>query len=206
MLAKLKSIRDKPAFQYASMNPFDEHTTPWSTNGDVEIGTTPPQAIYMDIEQSTPTNAVADVVTTPRRVGRHSFNAADVHQDMTEIFKDVYKRHGSTCSESLYQKAIVRRAYLDAIPTMNERELFADRGDGSLLIGRIDIEVAGICLYELKVGQPNIAKDKKQINTYLACYDLNGEAIQIAALVYFTPSGVFIHEVRNDIMRKKDRG
>ncbi|KAJ1466109.1 hypothetical protein T484DRAFT_1756909 [Baffinella frigidus] len=124
-------------------------------------------------------------------------DAASVHSHMLGVFSDISTRYGMRYSEALYQRAIVRRAYLDMIPIMMERELFVDHGEGSLLVGRIDLEVAGNCLYELKIGTPNITKDTEQITKYLCAYDLNKESIQIASLVYFTQNGVVVHEVRN---------
>jgi hypothetical protein len=80
---------------------------------------------------------------------------------------------------------------------MTERELFVDHGEGSLLVGRVDLEVAGTCLYEFKIGSPNIARDTEQVNKYLCAYDINKETILVACLVYFTHSGLVVHEIRN---------
>jgi hypothetical protein len=124
-------------------------------------------------------------------------DAASVHSHMLGVFSDIHIRYGARYSESLYQRAIVRRAYLDMLPIMMERELFVDFGEGNLLVGRVDLEVAGKCLYELKISAPNITKDTDQIQRYLYAYDNNKETIQIASLVYFTNSGVVVHEVRN---------
>jgi PD-(D/E)XK nuclease superfamily len=124
-------------------------------------------------------------------------DAVSVHSHMLRMFSDIYTRYGTRYSENLYQKAIIRRAYLDMLPIMTERELFVDFGEGSLLVGRVDLEVTGNCLYELKITAPNIAKDSEQILKYLRAYDQNKETIQIASLVYFTNSGVVVHEVRN---------
>jgi hypothetical protein len=126
-------------------------------------------------------------------------DAASVHGHMINVFSDVFNRYGARYSEALYQRAIVRRAYLDLLPVMMERELFVNFGEGSLLVGRIDLEVAGRCLYELKIGNPNIVKDTEQIKKYLCAYDLSTETIDIASLVYFTSTGVVVHEVRNRI-------
>jgi hypothetical protein len=124
-------------------------------------------------------------------------DAAAVHSHMLGIFSEIHKRYGVRYSESLYQRAIVRRAYLHMLPSMAERELFVDHGEGSLLVGRVDLEVAGNCLYEFKIGTPSIAKDTEQINKYLCAYDRSKDSIRIASLVYFTHSGVVVHEVRN---------
>ena len=126
-----------------------------------------------------------------------SLDVSKVHSHMLEIFKDIHTRYGTRYSEALYQRAIVRRAYLDGLPTMVERELFVDLGEGALMVGRVDLEVAGGCLYELKIGNPNTIKDTEQIKKYLYAYDLNLEKIQIACLVYFSHSGaLLIHDVR----------
>ena len=124
------------------------------------------------------------------------FNSTEVHVEMCAIFRDVYQRYGTKNSESLYQKACMRRGYLNGLPIMAERELYVDYGDGNFLIGRVDLEVAGMCLYELKIGAPNFAKDSDQIRKYLSAYDKNSEDIKIACLVYFTSNGVVMHEVR----------
>ena len=126
-----------------------------------------------------------------------SFEVKAVHSHMLSIFSDIYARYGPRYSEALYQRLIARRAYLDGLPVMTERELFMDIGEGSFLAGRIDLEVAGKCLYEFKVGSPNISKDSFQLNRYLNVYDINKETIQVASLVYFTASGVVVHVVRN---------
>jgi hypothetical protein len=123
-----------------------------------------------------------------------------VHSIMCEIFKDVYKSHGVGHSESLYQKAVVRAAYLKALPVMVERELYTDRGHGSFHVGRVDIEVAESCLYELKIGRPKIDADTTQLKRYLSAYDNNGESIKIASLVYFGPS-MFVHDVRQKTLK-----
>jgi hypothetical protein len=128
----------------------------------------------------------------------HLSNAACVHAHMLHIFQEIHSRYGVRYTESLYQRAIVRRTYLDMLPTMYERELFVDHGEGSLLVGRVDLEVAGNCLYEFKIGTPNIARDTEQVNKYLCAYDMNKESILIASLVYFTQCGLVVHEVRNE--------
>ena len=144
-------------------------------------------------------NADADTDTEDVETGFLGLvkDAASVHSHMLGIFSEIHTRYGVRYSESLYQRAIVRRTYLDMLPTMTERELFVDHGEGSLLVGRVDLEVAGNCLYEFKIGTPNVSKDTEQVNKYLCAYDLNKDSIRIASLVYFTQSGVVIHEVRN---------
>jgi hypothetical protein len=123
-----------------------------------------------------------------------------VHSIMCEIFRDVYKSHGGGHSESLYQKAVVRAAYLKGLPVMMEREIYTDRGHGSFHVGRVDVEVAGSCLYELKIGKPKIVADTTQLKRYLGAYDNNGESIQIASLVYFGPS-LHVHDVRQKTLK-----
>jgi hypothetical protein len=132
-------------------------------------------------------------------VGCVRYRAVDVHDAMCSIFRDVYLRCGGGYTESFYQKSVLRAAYLKGLPVMMERDLFADFGDGSLLAGRVDLEVAGVCLYELKVGPPKIMVDSKQVKKYLKTYDKNEEDIQIASLVYFGTGHVFIHNVRERI-------
>ena len=127
------------------------------------------------------------------------FLASEVHTEMCNLFKDIHNRYGTRCSEALYQRACVRRAYLNGLPVMAEREMYVNFGDGNFLIGRVDLEVANSCLYELKVGSTNVQKDSEQVRKYLDAYDRNGENIQIASLVYFTAGGVVLHDVRNHV-------
>ena len=129
---------------------------------------------------------------------RHrQFDALEVHEEMIQIFHDVWTRHGNGCSEATYQRAVARRAYLDGLPIMMERELYADYGEGNLLAGRIDMEVASSCLYEMKIG-PVKLRDCLQVKKYLRAYDHSkSDDIKIASLVYFTSSGVVVHDVRN---------
>jgi GxxExxY protein len=174
-----------------------EYTTPTTSSAteydgkmDVE-GVMLPLCLEDDDDDDTPNSSEQK---RPRQ-----FKPLEVHEEMTMIFKDVYKRHGPGLSESTYQRAAVRRAYLDGLPVMMERELFADFGDGNLLIGRVDIEVASSCLYELKIGAVNPQAHTSQVLKYIRAYDSSqSDDIKIASLVYFTANGVVIHEVRND--------
>jgi len=127
---------------------------------------------------------------------RNAMHPQEVHDEMCDIMKDVYRLYGAGYSEMLYQKAIIRAAYVQGLPVMTERDIFTDFGLGTLLVGRVDLEVAANCLYELKVGPSKIEVDKKQVHKYLKAYDNNSENIQRAALVYFAPGGLFIHNVR----------
>jgi hypothetical protein len=130
----------------------------------------------------------------PNSVHYHAF---DVDQEMSLIMQRVVTTYPEGCSESLYQKAVLREAYLSGLPVMVEREVFTDYGNGSLLLGRVDMEVAGTCLYELKVGTPKIADHSKQLQKYLDGYDHNKENIQVAKLVYFMPNRVTTHVLRD---------
>ena len=115
---------------------------------------------------------------------------------MTNIFHDVLKRHGTGCSEAVYQRAVARRAYLDGIPIMMERDLYADYGEGYILAGRVDMEVASSCVYEFKIG-PLKVRDGTQVEKYLRAYDRSeSDDIKIAALVNFTSTGVVVHNIR----------
>jgi hypothetical protein len=177
-------------------------SSPVTPISDTFPGQDPKQEETMDIERVMFPQAAQMAGQKPespygnfKRKKRY-FRAKTVNEEMIEIMNDVFKRHGNRCSEALYQRAVVRRAYLEGLPVMMERELFANYGEGGLLIGRVDVEVASCCLYEFKVGSPNIVKDSEQVNTYLRAYDANNEKIEIASLVYFTKSGVFIHQIR----------
>ena len=119
-----------------------------------------------------------------------------VHEAVVQYSKCVHSSFGPNCSESLYQRAVLRALYLDNIPVMQERDIFTDYGQGSLLVGRVDLEVAGCCLYEFKSGKINIADHSNQLKRYLRAYSNNNETIRVAALMYFTQTGIFVHRVR----------
>ena len=133
----------------------------------------------------------------PRSVQYH---AGEVDQEMSLIIHRVFNTYPEGCSESLYQKAVLREAYLSGLPVMVERDVFTNYGTGSLLLGRVDMEVAGVCLYEFKVGTPKFAEHSKQLQKYIRAYDHNKENIQVAKLVYFTMSGV-VTKVLRDLWR-----
>ena len=136
-------------------------------------------------------------VSSNSRKRHRQFDALQVHDEMINIFHDVWARHGNGCSEATYQRAVARRAYLDGLPIMMERDLYADYGEGYLLAGRIDMEVASSCLYEMKIG-PVKLKDCLQVKKYLRAYDHStSDDIKIASSVYFTSTGVVVHDVRN---------
>jgi hypothetical protein len=120
-----------------------------------------------------------------------------VDKEMSMIMKRVADTYPTACSESVYQKAVLREAYLAGLPVMVERDVFVDYGNGSLLMGRVDMEVAGVCLYELKVGKPNIEVHAMQLQKYIQAYDQNKENIQVAKLVYFTSNRVITHVMRD---------
>jgi hypothetical protein len=122
--------------------------------------------------------------------------AEQVHDAVVQISKNIHYNFGPNCSESLYQRAVLRATYLKNLPAMLEREVFTDYGQGSLLVGRIDLEVASCCLYEFKSSKINIAEHSLQLQRYLRAYDNNNETIRVAALLYFTQTGIFVHRVR----------
>jgi hypothetical protein len=119
-----------------------------------------------------------------------------VHDNVVRMCKTSHASYGPNCSEALYQRAVLRAAYLHNFPAMQEREIFTDYGHGSLPIGRIDLEVASCCLYEFKCCKVNIEEHSRQLQRYLRAYDNNKECIRVAALLYFTNTGVFVHRVR----------
>lgn len=118
-----------------------------------------------------------------------------VHEAVVRVSNEVFASFGPNCSESLYQKGVLRALYLHNMPVMQERDIFTDYGHGSLFVGRVDLEVAGCCLYELKIGKINIVEHSRQLNRYLKAYANNKETIKVAALIYFTQTGVFVHKV-----------
>jgi hypothetical protein len=129
--------------------------------------------------------------------GSVQYSAYEVDLEMNKIMKHVVTTYPKSCSESVYQKAVLREAYLAGLPVMVERDVFSDYGNGSLLMGRVDMEVAGVCLYELKVGKPNIEVHALQLQKYLQAYDQNKENIQVAKLVYFVANRLVMHVMRD---------
>ncbi|KAJ1466466.1 hypothetical protein T484DRAFT_1756622 [Baffinella frigidus] len=168
--------------------------------GSVSRPQSPTSQLGMEGPERAPTPSAVEALTPVcTAIGSVRYRAVDVHEAMCSIIRDVYRRCGGGYTESFYQRAVLRAAYLQGLPVMMERDLFANFGDGVLLAGRVDLEVAGMCLYELKIGSPKILVDSKQIKKYLKTYDAKKEDIQIASLVYFGTGHVFIHTVRERI-------
>jgi PD-(D/E)XK nuclease superfamily len=196
MLARLRagqlaSIETASVARGPTYHPFIDETG---------VSTISPTADAMEMDTDAHTSVVCRTVTPSRKFvkpGSVQYRAFDVDQEMDTIMKRVVTTYPEGCSESLYQKAVLREAYLSGLPVMVERDVFADYGSGSLLMGRVDMEVAGVCLYELKIGTPKIMEHSKQLGKYLRAYDHNKENIQVAKLVYFTPGRVVTHVMRD---------
>jgi hypothetical protein len=199
MLARLKPNVKTSVRRYLK-SPDHELSTPLIETPSEEIECYEPESGVNTYVQACTANEFVNVprqFVKPRSVQYH---AGEVDQEMSLIIHRVFNTYPEGCSESLYQKAVLREAYLSGLPVMVERDVFTNYGTGSLLLGRVDMEVAGVCLYEFKVGTPKFAEHSKQLQKYIRAYDHNKENIQVAKLVYFTMSGV-VTKVLRDLWR-----
>ena len=111
---------------------------------------------------------------------------------------DIYFELGDGCSERMYQQALLHALYRMHIPVLIERPVYATKDGHTVLKGRVDLEIAGRFILELKVttaNSTNIRKDKKQLQRYISAYKDNNVRLQRAALVYFGNGEVRIVEV-----------
>jgi GxxExxY protein len=120
----------------------------------------------------------------------------NVVQEMRCICEEVYKNWGPGYTEATYEQAIVNEAYNCKIPLLRQASIDVTNGGCSVHAGRIDLEVDGRYLYELKARDPAMDKDRSQIRKYIRAYAQNGKNISRAFLVFFTEKrGVIFEEI-----------
>jgi GxxExxY protein len=110
----------------------------------------------------------------------------------------VFNQYGTGYTERVYQEGMYFSAYKNNIPCLMERHVYVTHDNTPLFIGKVDLEVAGRFVFELKIhafNNQNLKKDRIQIEKYLRAYAINHHIIDRAALIYFTPKGVRVVEV-----------
>jgi GxxExxY protein len=123
----------------------------------------------------------------------------NVVQEMKNICEGVYDNWGPGYTEATYEQAIVNEAYNRKIPLLRQASIDVTNGGCSVHAGRIDLEVDGRYLYELKARDPAMDKDRSQISKYIRAYAQNGKNISRAFLVFFTEKrGVIFEEISCD--------
>ena len=122
-----------------------------------------------------------------------------VVKEMQNICEGVYDNWGPGYTEATYEQAIVNEAYNRKIPLLRQASIDVTNGGCSVHAGRIDLEVDGRYLYELKARDPAMDKDRSQISKYIRAYAQNGKNISRAFLVFFTEKrGVIFEEISCD--------
>jgi hypothetical protein len=117
---------------------------------------------------------------------------------MITLAHTVFKLYGVGYTERVYQEGMYLSAYKENIACLMERHVYVNHDSTPLYIGKVDLEVAGRFVFELKIhpfNTSNLKKDRIQIEKYLKAYAINKHVIDRAALIYFTPDGVHVVEV-----------
>jgi GxxExxY protein len=138
-----------------------------------------------------------DPVLTTKRL-KSTFVTQPVYDSMIALAHTVFKQYGTGYTERVYQEGMYLSAYKKNIPCLMERHVYVTHDSSPLFIGKVDLEVAGRFVFELKIhpfNTQNLKKDRIQIEKYLRAYALNSHVIDRAALIYFTPDGVRVVEV-----------
>jgi hypothetical protein len=121
-----------------------------------------------------------------------------IYDSMISLAKTVFDQYGTGYTERVYQEGMYFSAYKKNIACLMERNVYVTHDSTPLFIGKVDLEVAGRFVFELKIhafNEPNLKKDRLQIEKYLRAYAMNHHVIDRAALIYFTPYGVRVVEV-----------
>lgn len=133
-------------------------------------------------------------------LGTGGKNEHPTYDKVISLANDTFFQLGKGCSERVYQQAIFDSSWFSEnnILVRMERIIKINHFDPPLLGRRVDLEVAGCYVFELKVTAPtehNLKVDRLQIETYLQAYAFNNHVVHRAALIYFTPTGVVVFEV-----------
>ena len=127
--------------------------------------------------------------------GTEGNRAHPMFEQMLALAKDAFVRHGPGCAEKVYEQAMLDLAREHGIPCLKQRFINMNHYSPRRL-GRVDLEVDGRYVLELKITAPtecNVQKDREeQIDPYLQAYAFNDHTIDCAALIYFTPTGVVV--------------
>jgi hypothetical protein len=115
----------------------------------------------------------------------------------------VMARHGSGCTEAMYQRALQIDLYHKNICSLAEIDCFCVSGCTPIHIGRLDLEVSGLCLrmcepiptpmtqvdhrviLELKTGSKITMQHIQQLRKYVKARMSTGMHLEAAAVVCF---------------------
>jgi hypothetical protein len=160
---------------------------------------------YQDDKQEHNTQHVADIGDANSRLDQHrmvrkrtSSNQHPAYDTMIALANSVFQMYGTGYTERVYQEGMYFSAYKKNIPCLMERNVYVTHDSTPLFIGKVDLEVAGRYVFELKIhpfNTANLKKDTTQLEKYLRAYAMNHHIIRRAALIYFTENGVRVVEV-----------
>jgi GxxExxY protein len=169
----------------------DKHQRPTNATSDIAVNDTPVNNLT---RYGLPHTAPA--CSNPLCYNNRRTN---VVEEMKSICEGVYDNWGPGYTEATYEQAIVNEAYNRKIPLLRQASIDVTNGGCSVHAGRIDLEVDGRYLYELKARDPAMDKDRSQISKYIRAYAQNGKNISRAFLVFFTEKrGVIFEEISCD--------
>ena len=150
------------------------------------------------------------VIRDPARptLGPEDKNADPNYYKVISLANDAFAQHGPDCLERVYQTAINNSAWFreNNVSCLMEPPIDVVHVSDPYT-GRVDLEVAGCYLFELKATpctERNVEWDRLQLEMYIQAYAVETRVIVRAALVYFTPTGVVVVPVYCHWI-KKDR-
>ena len=134
-------------------------------------------------------------------------NEHPTYAKVLSLARDAFARYGPGCKERDYQLGIFNSSWFTKSNIQIKMERYVNINHYyPPCLGRVDLEVAGRFVFELKVirlrpwvpTKCNVEKDRLQLEMYLQAYAFNKHQIDRAALIYFTPTGVVVVEVDCD--------
>ncbi len=103
--------------------------------------------------------------------------------------KEIMDTHSTRQTESFYEKMLACHLYERGIPYMTQVDCFVQRGTTQVLVGRLDMEIAGNTIIELKVAPRATPGDHAQLMKYVRAKLACGMKIEHAAVVCFREDG-----------------
>jgi GxxExxY protein len=97
----------------------------------------------------------------------------------------VMARHGSGCTEAMYQRALQIDLYHKNICSLAEVDCFCVSGCTPIYVGRLDLEIDHRVILELKVGPKITLSHIQQLKKYVRARVSTGMNVEAAAIIIF---------------------
>jgi GxxExxY protein len=98
----------------------------------------------------------------------------------------VMARHGSGCTEAMYQRALQIDLYHKNICSLAEVDCFCVSGCTPIFVGRLDLEIDHRVILELKTGPKITMSHIQQLRKYIKARISTGMNVEAGAIVCFT--------------------